>query len=87
MTTSISFPGSTASVAIKTLHACILVTGLFQITYLLACFSIMASAKGERTASRAAEAVAQLSEKFAQTMLLEGESAKPIDTEVVKPPE
>jgi hypothetical protein len=52
MTTSISFPGQETSTGVKGLHAAILATGLFQITYLLACFSIMASAVVGETANK-----------------------------------
>jgi hypothetical protein len=53
MTTSVGFPGSEASVALKSLHSLVLLTGVFEITYLLASFSLMAAAIGQQTATRA----------------------------------
>ena len=55
MTTTIDFPGYTAPVWLKTVHCAILLTGLFQITYLLACFAIMAGAAGQRFVEKTSE--------------------------------
>ena len=64
MTTSIGFPGQDTSVAIKTLHAAILATGIFQITYLLACFSIMAGAVVGDSATKTITIARALAEKL-----------------------
>lgn len=71
MTTSISFPGSAAPVWLKALHGSILATGVFQLTYLLACFSIMANAEGQRTVGRATELVQRTFARFEESQTLE----------------
>jgi hypothetical protein len=52
MTTSISFPGAGASVSLKSLHAMLLITGVFHLTFLLVGFSVMALAEGQRVVKK-----------------------------------
>ncbi len=53
MTTAISFPGRLAPTWLKLVHGCILATGVFQLTFLLVCFSIMINAETTRTVAEA----------------------------------
>lgn len=71
MTTTINFPGMSASLALKGLHAVILLIGLFQFTYLIACFSIMTSTGAHWANEHMAETVDRLEEstKFIETLL------------------
>ena len=71
MTTAVSFPGAASPTWLKALHALILATGLFQLTYLLACFAIMASAEGAQSASEAKKALQSAREKLEHTKTLE----------------
>jgi hypothetical protein len=71
MTTAISFPGAASPTWLKAVHASILATGLFQLTYLLACFSIMTSTEGMRTASEAKKALQVAREKLEEMKALE----------------
>jgi len=71
MTTTIDFPGSAAPTWLKAIHALILATGLFQLTFLLACFSIMTSAEGSRAAADARRILPAAREKLEQTKALE----------------
>ena len=71
MTTAIGFPGAEAPTWLKAVHASILATGLFQLTFLLACFSIMTSSEGSRAAAEARRALQVAQEKLDQTKALE----------------
>lgn len=71
MTTAIAFPGSAAPTWLKAIHASILATGLFQLTFLLACFSIMTSSEGSRTAADARRTLQEARDKLEQTKALE----------------
>jgi hypothetical protein len=55
MTTAISFPGSQAAPWLKVLHGVILATGIFQLTFLLLCFSIMTNAETARVVRETAD--------------------------------
>src|SRR5207253_655997 len=69
MTTSVPLPGREAVLGIKFLHCGILATGIFQITYLLGCFSIMVSTEGERAAQKAADLLKLAEQKHSQLVL------------------
>ena len=71
MTTALAIPGHSAPVWLKGIHVLIMASGLFQITFLLACFSIMTSAESEQTAARAQRLLDEAVEKLAQTRALE----------------
>ena len=71
MFTAIGFPGSNAPITIKALHAAILGTGIFQFSFLLACFSIMASADVGRIVEHTKSAVENLSKKLEATKKLQ----------------
>ena len=65
-----------APVWLKALHGSILATGVFQLTYLLACFSIMANAEGQRTVGRATELVQRTFARFEESQTLEAEAVR-----------
>jgi hypothetical protein len=77
MTTSISFPGEGAAVGLKILHAVVLGTGIFEVTYLLACFSVMVNSEGQRVAKLAAALVPAATKKLDELSVLEGELTAP----------
>ena len=63
MTTAIGFPAGPSSVWVKVLHAFILATGIFQVTYLLACFSIISATDATRVSDRVTVPVTELEVK------------------------
>jgi len=86
MFTAIGFPGAHAPVAIKALHAAILATGIFQFTFLLACFSIMASADLARIVESTKSSVETVSSKLDATKDLQRvvlEKKKPLKVKPV----
>jgi hypothetical protein len=83
MTTTIDFPGSGAPIWLKFLHALILVTGLFQLTFLLACFSIMTSAESSRSAEEARKILQSARDKLKETRALEATAFEILDVEKV----
>ena len=85
MTTSIAFPGSEASVSIKVFHAAILATGIFQITYLLACFSIMASAVGGEVARETGSVASNLTERLERVLTPKLDAGRGVEGKVVDP--
>jgi hypothetical protein len=87
MTTTIDFPGSTAPTWLKAIHASILATGLFQLTFLLACFSIMMNTEGTRAATDARNILQQARDKLEQTRALEAVVITVVDVPAESPPE
>jgi hypothetical protein len=71
MTTTVDFPGRMAPIWLKWLHAGILATGLFQLTFLLACFSVMINAESQRTIQDANKGFEDARTKIEQTRSLE----------------
>jgi hypothetical protein len=71
MTTAISFPGHIAPTWLKLIHASILATGVFQLTFLLVCFSIMINAETTRTVTQATTMIRGAREKLEHTRALE----------------
>jgi hypothetical protein len=80
MTTAISSPGRLASTWRKVTHALILATGVFQLTFLLACFSIMTSAETARTVLEATKLFKGTRDKLDHTRAME---TSVIDAEAV----
>jgi hypothetical protein len=71
MTTTINFPGHEAATWLKLLHAAILMTGLFQITFLFGCFSIMSNIEGQRSAADARAVLQAARSKLDEARALE----------------
>jgi hypothetical protein len=71
MTTAISFPGSLAPPWLKVVHGTILATGIFQLTFLLVCFSIMTNAETTRAVAQATELIKGTRHKLEETRALE----------------
>jgi len=71
MTTTVAMPMAGAPVWVKALHVLVLLTGIFQLTYLLACFSIMASAESNRIAGEADKLMQQTEAKLRESHELE----------------
>jgi hypothetical protein len=80
MTTTIDFPGGKSPLWVKGMHALVLATGLFQITFLLACFSIMAGADGARSGKAVKEVLRTIREKLSTIKAMEVQ-----DTVTVEP--
>lgn len=82
MTTAIAFPGHLAPTWLKFVHGCVLATGVFQLTFLLVCFSIMINAETTRAVAEATAMIRTAREKLTYTRALEGgmSSGKPNET-------
>jgi len=70
MTTAIGFPTGATPIWIKLLHAAVLMTGVFQVTYLLACFSILSSTDASHVSDRVIVPVAELETKVSMAMAI-----------------
>ena len=93
MTTAVGFPGVGAATWVKCIHATILATGVFQLTFLIGCFSIMINAETSRTVAQATALLIAARSKLAQVKELEArvlgassgsEKTTVIEGEVVK---
>lgn len=71
MTTTIDFPGAAAPLWVKAVHSMILATGLFQLSFLMACFALMASAESERVAEDVRKALAVARQRLEEELALE----------------
>ena len=71
MTTAISFPARVSPTWLKVAHALMVATGLFQLTFLLACFSIMTNSETSRAVTEAAKMLTETREKLEKTRALE----------------
>jgi len=71
MTTTINFPARIAPTWLKALHAMILITGLFQLTFLFGCFSIMSNSEAQRSAADARAVLQAAHQKRDQARALE----------------
>jgi hypothetical protein len=71
MTTAVSFPARAAPTWLKAVHGGMLATGVFQLTFLLACFSIMVNAETARAVSQATALLKDAREKLERTKRLE----------------
>jgi len=71
MTTAVSFPtGGSTPMAIKMLHGFMLITGIFQVTYLLACFSIVSATDSTRVSDSATVSVTELDAKVSMALAI-----------------
>ena len=70
MTTSIGFPVIPTPAWVKLLHAFILLTGIFQVTYLLACFSIISATDASRVSDRVTVPLAELETKVSMALAI-----------------
>ncbi len=71
MTTTINFPGQAAVMWVKWLHAAILATGLFQLTFLIACFAIMTGSESQRNAQDVRDTLGAARAKLEEARSLE----------------
>jgi hypothetical protein len=71
MTTAIDLPGALTPTWLKVVHSLVLLSGLFQFTFLIACFSIMTTAEADRTIKDASRLLTDTQAKLAQTRALE----------------
>jgi len=56
--------------AIKMLHGFMLITGIFQVTYLLACFSIVSATDSTRVSDSATVSVTELDAKVSMALAI-----------------
>lgn len=80
MTTTIDFPGKGSPLLLKLVHALIVATGLFQLTFLLACFSIMAGTEGTRFSASVKDAIQVIRGKIGELRLLESPPSVVVDS-------